>query len=93
MNKIKFNDEEYEVLSYNKNTSLNNDVIISNASCTIITADSTSLVALMNGHITSIQIHHDEDLIYDLDEIQARITNISEYLEADRIVVNVNLDF
>lgn len=93
MNKIKFNDVEFEVESYNKNTSFNGEEIDSYASCSIITNDVISLGNVAMEEITSLQIIHDEEVIYDLHDINAKIDNINEYLNGDRININVNLKF
>ena len=93
MNTIKFNDTSFEVESYNKNTSFMGETISSSASCTINTNNIESLNALAQDSITSIQILHNNDLIYNLADIDAKIDNISEYLNGDRMGVSVNLTF
>lgn len=92
MNKIKFNDVEFEVESYSKNTYFNNE-LSSNGNCSIITDDMDALNALANVPITSLQILHDGEVIYNLHDINAKIDNINEYLSGDRMSINVNLIF
>ena len=93
MNKIKFNNTEFEVESYNKSTYFNSESMSSNANCTLLTNNITGLNALAEESITSIQITHDNELIYDLQNINARIDNINEYLNGDRIGITIGLTF
>ena len=93
MNTIKFNNSTYEVLSFNKSTYFNDSGISSNASCSIKTSNMTSLYALAESGLQSIQIYHDNELIYDLSDINGKLTSIDEYLMDDHININVNLTF
>ena len=93
MNTIKFNNVTIEVEGYNKNTYLNGNTITSNASCSVRTNDMTTLNELMQTPIEAIQIYHNDTLIYDLDDIDARIESINEYLNEDHMNINVNLAF
>lgn len=92
MNKIKFNDVEFEVESYSKNTYFHEE-LSSNGNCSIITDDMDALHALAEVPITSLQILHDGEVIYNLHDINAKIDNINEYLSGDRMSINVNLIF
>lgn len=92
MNKIKFNDVEFEVESYNKNTYFHEE-LSSNGNCSIITDNMDALNALAEVPITSLQILHDGEVIYNLHDINAKIDNINEYLSGDRMSINVNLIF
>lgn len=94
MNTIKFNNTEFELDSYNKNTYFSMDGNInSNASCNISTSNITELNALAESSITSLQIFHNEELIYDLQNIDAHIDNINEYLNNDRMSISINMTF
>lgn len=93
MNKIKLNNLELEVESYNKNTYFSGSTITSNASMSVRTNNMTVLNELAEDDITSIQIRANEELIYDLQDINAHIDNISEYLNGDRMNVTLNLSF
>lgn len=93
MNVIKLNNLEVEVESYNKNTYLNDGVVMSTAYCTLKTNDTTALNAMMLETITSIEIKHDGTVIYSLGNLNARIDSITESLTEDRVVVNLNLAF
>lgn len=92
MNTIKFNDAEFEVESYSKSTYFNNE-LSSSASCSIITNDLDALNALAMAPITSLQILHEGEVIYNLHDINAKIDNINEYLNGNRMNINVNLNF
>lgn len=93
MNIIKFNNVEFEVIGYNKNTYFSDDTITSSASCQIIVADMDVLNNLANTAITSLQILHDGNIIYNLSDITAHIDNISEYLNVDKMDISVVLRF
>ena len=93
MNTIKFNNTELQVESYNRNTYFSGDTINSNASCVIKTDDATALNALAQTTITALQIYHNDTLIYDLQDIEAHIDNINEYLNNDTMTISVNLTF
>lgn len=93
MNKIIFNEAEFQVESYNKTTSFSEGQLNSNAYCSIITDDIDALNALIGQSINTIQIYHDETLIYDLHNALGRIDNVNEYLSGDRMSINVNLSF
>ena len=93
MNKIKFNNIELEVESYNKNTYLSEDAIVSNAGCQVILTDMTLVKTLMQENINSIQIYHDDTLIYNLTNIHARVESVSEYLNVERMNINISLTF
>lgn len=93
MNLIVLNDVVLEVTAYNKNTYLENGEMSSTATCSIITTDITALNALAEELITTIQISNNGTLIYDLQNIKAHITNISEFLNTDRVNINLTLTF
>lgn len=94
MNKIKFNNEvELQVESYNKNTYFNNNTMNTTANCSVITDDIAALHALANDKITSIIITCNDNVIYNLSNIDAKIENINEYLSGERMYINVNLTF
>ena len=93
MNIIKLNNTEYQVESYNKNTYFGGESISSNASCSIITSDLDGLNTLAATPITQIQIYHDGTLIYNLQNIDAHIDSINEYLNDDRVNIGVNFGF
>ena len=94
MNKIKLNQLEIEVESYNKNTYFSNGTISSSGSCSVNTNDMTALTELAKNSINTIQIYNNDDvLIYDLQNANANIDNIGEYLNGDRMNININFTF
>lgn len=93
MNIIKFNGVGFEVSSYNKYTSFSGENMAGTAACQIKADNITALQTLGKSTITSIQILHDEVVIYDLVDVSAKITNINEYLSNDKIDVTINLEF
>lgn len=94
MDKIKFNNTEFEVESYNRNTSFSEGTISSSAYCSVKVQDIDEITELAQEPITSIQIIHDDTVIYDLDDINAQIDNTNEsYNGGDRVYTNINLVF
>lgn len=93
MTTIKFNDNAWEVASYSKNTYFNGETITSNASCGLKVTNTNELQAMAPEPITTIKILKDDTVIYDLEDIDARIENINEYLDTDHMSVTVNLIF
>ena len=93
MNVIKINNTEFGVINYNKVTYFGGETISSSASCTITVEDIADLNALAEVPITSIQIYHDEELIYNLQNITARFDNINEWLNEDHMDISVNIIF
>jgi len=94
MNTIVFNgDASFGVESYNKNTTFDGATVNSSGYASLITTDIASLTAVAQETITSIQILHDGDSIYNLTNLNARITNINEYLSDNRISVNISFVF
>ena len=93
MNTIKFNDVEFNVMSYNKSTTFNGDRITSNAYCDIVPTDIAALHELGDDLISTIQIYHDGELIYSITDQEGHITNINEYLNGDHMSANVTLVF
>lgn len=93
MNKIKFNTTEFEIESYNKTTNFSPEGISSNAYCSIYTNDINAVNALAENTISTIQIYSDQNLIYNLQDANAKIDSINEYLTGNRMGININLTF
>lgn len=93
MNKIQFNNSQFTLESYNKSTNFSGENITSTAYCTVVGNDITALITIAQEEITSLQIIHDDEVIYSLQDISAHIDSINEYLTDNRVVVNVNMTF
>ena len=93
MNTIKINTLEFAIDTYGKNTYLSEGTIVSNASCSTTVADIDALNELMEDTITQIQIYHDNELIYNLQNLNAQITSINEYLNDDHMRYDINFTF
>ena len=93
MNTIKLNNAEFTVVSYNKSTTFNGDRIASNAYCDIIPVDVSALHELGDDLISTIEIYHDDELIYRIIEQEGHITNINEYLNGDHMNANITIVF
>lgn len=92
MNRIKLNNNEFELESYTKNTHFS-DVITSSGMCTLIMPDIDLLQNMAKNPLTSIEISANGTTIYALHDINATIDSTSEFLNNDRINVNVNFTF
>ena len=88
MNTIKINNQECEVMSYNKSTGLSDKTIISTAYCEFINTHGFDFDGSISEPITSIKIYHDGTLIYDLSdgsykvEIGDKTDDFKEYIAA-----------
>ena len=92
MTKIKFNEVELGLESYNKNTTFSNGIMNSVASCTV-TDNIDGLMDVAAEEITSVVITNDDAVIYSLTDTHAHIDNINEYLTDNRVIINVNMTF
>lgn len=84
--------------SYNRNTTfdLNNDYAMNSTAYFDIdsSADVTAVLQTIGQTgITSIEIQHDGNSIYNLTDLTARISTINEYLQEDNININVSITF
>lgn len=93
MNLLVLNDTTFEVVSYNKNTYFNGETIESTANFSLAGANASDLNELAQEPITSIQITHDGNTIYELTELNAKIESINEYLSGDHMDVNATIRF
>lgn len=93
MTVITLNNTEFEVESYSKNTYFTGESIMSNANCTVRVTNVSALNDLIEEPITSIQIEYENEVIYTLDNINARIDNVNEYLSGDHISTIINMTF
>ena len=98
MNTVIFNNDTehaFELSSYNRNTTFNGEQINSTAYMTL-RADSSTIEyisSFIQTNITSIILTHDSDVVYQLNNISARITSIDEYLNNDYVQMNINFIF
>ena len=53
----------------------------------------TAVKALATSPITKIQVYHDDQLIYNLVDTNARVDSIGEFLANDHISININMTF
>lgn len=98
MNTVIFNNDTEHALelnSYNRNTTFNDEQINSTAYITLRANSSTMeyLSSFTQTNITSIILTHDNDIVYQLNNISARITSIDEYLNNDYVQMNINFIF
>lgn len=97
MSTIIFNNKSFPVTSYNRNTSFYNNTMQSEGSASLYISGEliNDLYSLSEDNITSIQIANDEEVIYSLSNVNAKLTRIDEnYNEyGDNVVTNINLQF
>jgi len=88
------NQEPFSIESFNRTIWFNEYGKSSDGSFTLFDSSSNTLEELGETTITSLTIFNQENIkLYDAGIIDANITQISENLDADRIVINVNLRF
>lgn len=84
----------FPIRNYNRNTNIENEFINSDA---YINAEySEAIVNLINNNniITSIQIlNNDNQTIYSLSDINAKVYNVNEYLEDGHMILNISIRF
>lgn len=94
MNIIKLNNVEFEIENYTRNTNFSGDTMTSNGYCSLINADVDDITALAQTTITSIQILHNNNIIYNITDITARIESISEsFSGGERMYISMNFIF
>lgn len=93
MTKIKLNNYECEIDSYNRNTNISDGNINSSGYINVPNGNVDELNALLGTTITSIEIYIDNDKIYELHNINAEVSSLNEYLSGDRMTYNLNLTF
>lgn len=94
MNIIKLNTYEFELESYSKTTYFNgNSGMNSTANFSISNVNMTTLNTVAQQEITLIEIKHDGQSIYTLEDTSAHVDTVTEYFGGDRMNINVNLTF
>lgn len=96
MAKIILNNEEFNFLGYNRNTYFNGDTIQSNAYISALDGENlpTRLQTLAEDTITSIKIKVNDEIIYNLTNLDAKISNFDEAFNgSDAVNTNVNINF
>ena len=93
MNYIKFNDYQCELIGFNKYTNYDENGMVSSCNCQVATSDVTGLQEVGLNGISSIQILHDNEVIYNLTNINARISSINETLAEDHIDITLSINF
>lgn len=93
---IIINDSTFQLTGFNRSTAFTDDTISSYAylSITYDNNASAAIHQIAEGAITSIVIKNsNNETIYTLSDINAKISNIDEILNGDVITVSVNLQF
>lgn len=93
MNTIKFNDYQCGLISFSKYTNFDENGMVGTGTCQISTSDLTGLQEVGLNGINSIQITHDEEVIYNLTDINAHISYINESLNEDHIDITLSINF
>ena len=93
MNYIKFNDLQCQVISFIKYTNFDENGMTGSCNCQVLTDNVTGLQELGLNPITSLQILHEDEVIYNLQNISAKVTSINEYLADNHIDINLTITF
>ncbi len=92
MNTIIFNETECGVNTFNMTAYFSaTGEMNGTISCEISSTDAGALLVLGTEPITSVVIKHDDDVIYNLTEATAHLESINEFLDNDRIVINMSI--
>lgn len=85
---------EFEINGYNRYTDMQGDEIRSNANVTFANADEyDDIRAMSETTITDLKITVDGTVIYHLNNISAKFTNINETLDGDVVRIYANIAF
>lgn len=93
MTTIKLNNDEFTIINYNRNITLENEVFQSTGYVHIINKNLDELISLLETPITSLEIKIDNEVALSLPNISAKVNSINEALSGDRIIINVNMEF
>ena len=94
MNTIIFNDTvSLTVNSYNKSANFNGAEVSQSGYANVVTDSTNALYELAETGISSIKILHDETQIYESTNLVGHVTSISEYLNGDRMSIDINFSF
>lgn len=93
MTKIKLNNSEYQIESYNRTTNISDNNITSTAYLNLSSGEAVNLNSLLGTTINSIEIDVDDVKIYELTNINAKVDSVNEYLSGNRMSYNVNITF
>lgn len=93
MTKIKLNNSEYQIESYNRTTNISDNNITSTAYLNLSSGEAVNLNSLLGTTINSIEIDVDDIKIYELTNINAKVDSVNEYLSGNRMSYNVNITF
>ena len=92
MSTIILNETELEFQGYNRHTYYDaNDGVISNAYINMINGENTlaSITALTKEIITSIKIKKDNEIIYELSNLNAQIQSSDESYDGNYVNINI----
>ena len=93
MTKIKLNNEEFEINTFTRTTFFGDEAVKSFANFEVVSLDLEKMTALAANIITVLQIYHNNDLIYDLQNTNIHIDNVNDLLNNDTVTTTVNLTF
>ena len=96
MAKIILNNEEFDFSGYNRSIYFSDENMTSNGYISNLRGTNVAnrLSDLAQETITSITIKKDNDVIYELDNIDAKINTMDEsYNGDDAVITNVNIQF
>lgn len=93
MVKIKLNNEEFEISSFTRTVNFSNTQVADTATCNVLDATEEDLTTLAEETITTIEIYNDNNKIYELTNLNARIVNLTEALNNGAIDKMLNITF
>jgi len=93
MTKIKLNNDEFQITAFTRTTYFRDDGVSSFANFDAVNLDLDQISILAQNPVTALQIYHNNELIYDLQNISVHIDNVNDSLEDEVISTKVNLTF
>ena len=94
MNTMILNDVSFPVAYFSRQTHFDGQALSSNAYINLTAPfDAQAIIALGQETITSLIIKHDNETIYELNDIEARIVSFDENLNENTINANINIQF
>ena len=93
MIKLKLNEEEFEITSFNKMTFFTDEGIRKTGSCDIQVDNVATIEEMSEDEITTFEIYNNDDLIYEIEDAHIKFDYLSEVLMDGAIVVTLNLKF
>ena len=89
---IKLNDMECTLLTFNNNTYFNDNSASGTITCEVEVVDADDIQTLGESPITSLIIEKNDEVIYRMTKLNAKLNSINEYLMGETMHTTLNID-